>query len=229
MRFSVCTGAGVLVLAAFLSVAAQQTGLDSQIVNDLFRGFGGDVTALKRGFDASTKRLAESPDDPEVLAWHGAAILSWSRQGALDADFGARVKMFQQATGEMDRAVMLAPDNARVRQARGVLLHIETPGMPRFANHPGLVERAREDYQRLFDLHKDSLQKLSEHRLGELLQGLGDLNSRQGKVEDAERYYRMIQTSLPGTEYAKRANVWMSSKQPLVTSLTTCIGCHESR
>lgn len=101
--------------------------------------------------------------------------------------------------------------------------------MPRFANYPGLVENSREDYQRLFDSHKDGLDRLGAHRLGELLQGLGDLYSRQGKIDEAERYYRMLQSMLPATDYAQRAGEWMKTKQPLPTAQTTCIGCHESK
>jgi hypothetical protein len=208
--------------------AAQKTSsLAPAVVNDLFKGLGGDTDALKRGMDAASKRLKETPDDPETLAWHGASLLSWLRQGNLDIP--SRIEGFKVATSQMDRAVSLEPGNPRALMARGVVLQIETPYMPRFANHPGLVENARADYQRLFDRHKDGLAQLGAHRLGELLQGLGDLNSRQGKADEAERYYRMIQSLLPATEYAKRAGGWMQMKQPLPTERTTCIGCHESR
>jgi hypothetical protein len=207
-----------------------QARLDPQIVHDIFKGFGGDVPALRRGLDASAKRLAEAPNDAEVLAWHGAAVLSLNRLGGdPTADFGASVKNFQLATGEMNQAVKQEPDNPLVRMARGVLLFIETPYMPRFANHPGLVENARADYQRLFDMKKDQLQSLGTHRLGEILQGLGDLNSRQDKPDQAESYYKMIQSMLPGTEYATRASEWMQTKKPLPTERTTCIGCHEAK
>jgi Tol biopolymer transport system component/mono/diheme cytochrome c family protein len=207
-----------------------QARLDPQIVNDLFKGLGGDVPALRRGLEASAKRLAEAPNDAEVLAWHGAAMLSLNRLGGdPTADFAASVKTFQVATGEMNQAIKQEPDNPLVRMARGVLLYIETPYMPRFANHPGLVENARADYQRLFDLKKDQLQGLGTHRLGEILQGLGDLNSRQDKPDQAETYYTMIQSMLPGTEYAARASEWMKTKKPLPTERTTCIGCHETK
>ena len=219
----------VAALTVTVSVIGQQSRLDGSIVNDLLKGFGGDVSALKRGLDASTKRLGESPDDAEVLAWHGAALLSWARLGNDGLDFTALVQNFQRATGEMNRAVDLEPDNPRVRMARGVLLQIETPGMPRFANHPGLVENARADLQRLFDLRKDRLDSLGTHPLGELLQGLADLNSRQDKVAEAESYYRMIASRLPNPEYAQRAAEWMKARQPLPTAQTTCLGCHDTR
>lgn len=221
--------AGVLAATITIPAIGQSARLDPRIVTDLLSGFGGDVTALKRGLDASAERLEESPNDAEVLAWHGAAMLSWSRLGNAGYGFAELVERFQTATGEMDRAVTLEPDNPRVRMARGILLQIETPGTPRFPNHPGLVENARADYQRLFDLRKDGINALGTHRLGELLQGLGDLYSRQGKAAEAEAYYRMIQSKLPDSEYAKRAAAWLIAKQPLATPQTTCIGCHETR
>jgi hypothetical protein len=129
----------------------------------------------------------------------------------------------------MDRAVGIDPDNVRVRMARGVILQIETPGMPRFANHPGLVEQARADYQRMWELRQDRLTTLGDHQLGELLQGLADLHSRQGKVAEAESYYRTLLARLPDTEYGTRAAQWLESRQPLPTSQTTCVGCHEAK
>jgi hypothetical protein len=62
--------------------------------------------------------------------------------------------------------------------------------------------------------------------LGELLQGLGDVYSRQGKTADAEKYYAMILERLDGTEYAKRAAQWMRTKQPLPAAQAACVGCH---
>ena len=204
-----------------------QGRLDPAIIEDIFKGFGGDAPALRRGLGNSARRLAESPGDAEAMAWHGAALLAMNRVGGDAVDFSTAVQTFQRATAEMDGAVKQAPDNPRVRMARGILLQIETPFMPRFANHPGLVDNARADYQALFDQKKGQLQTLGTHRLGELLQGLGDLYSRQEKPDQAESYYRMMQSMLPGTEYATRADEWMKTRQPLPTPRTTCIGCHE--
>jgi hypothetical protein len=91
------------------------------------------------------------------------------------------------------------------------------------------VENVRADYQRLFDLRKDRLNSMGAHQLGELLQGLADLYSRQGKANEAETYYSLLLSKLPNTEYARRAGEWMMTKQPLATPQTTCIGCHESK
>ena len=209
--------------AAAASIASGT--LAPQIVRDLFDGIGGNADALKRGFDATSQIIAGNPNHAEALAWHGAATLF---QSSTSANLSAleRIGFFQRGTKEMDSAVGLAPDNPSVRMARGTVLRILTPGMPRLGNVPGLIENARLDYQRLFDLQSDRLASLGTHRLGELLQGLGELNSRQGKTADAEKYYGMIQTMLQGTEYAARAAEWMQTKQPLPVARTACVSCH---
>ena len=209
--------------AAAASIASGT--LAPQIVRDLFDGLGGNADALKRGFDATSQIIAGNPNHAEALAWHGAATLF---QSSTSANLSAleRIGFFQRGTKEMDSAVGLAPDNPSVRMARGTVLRILTPGMPRLGNVPGLIENARLDYQRLFDLQSDRLASLGTHRLGELLQGLGELNSRQGRTADAEKYYGMIQTMLQGTEYAARAAEWMQTKQPLPVARTACVSCH---
>ena len=199
--------------------------LSAQMMADLFSGFGGNAGALKRALDSTGVVLTASPNHAQALAWHGAATLYY---GSTNPDLSAldRIGLFQQGTKEMDSAVGIAPDDVRVRMARGVVLRMLTPTMPRLANVPGLIENARVDYQRMFDLQQGQLDKLSQHSLGELLQGLAELNSRQGKTTDAEKYYGMIQSMLKGTDYASRAAEWMKTKQPLPQALTNCISCH---
>jgi len=198
--------------------------LTPQVMAELFNGLGGNVDALKRGLAATAQALAANPNNAEAMAWHGAATLSQSTGDGLSAL--ERIGLFQRATKEMDSAVGIAPDNPRVRMARGTVLRILTPGMPRLGNVPGLIENARLDYQRMFDLQKDRLDALGTHPLGELLQGLAELNSRQGKTADAETFYVMMQTRLKGTEYAARADEWMKTKQPLPVARTACVSCH---
>jgi hypothetical protein len=89
-----------------------------------------------------------------------------------------------------------------------------------------MLDDARSDFQFLFDAQAATLDRLGTHRLGELLQALGDVHSRQGRPADAERYYAMVQQKLAGTEYAARAAEWMRTRQPLPPERTACIGCH---
>jgi mono/diheme cytochrome c family protein len=219
-------GSAPAAAAAGAAAGSITTGpLAPQIMRDLFDGLGGNADALKRGLDATRAIIDGNQNHAEALAWHGAATLFLSSTSA-DLSALERIGFFQRGTKEMNSAVGMAPDNPRVRMARGIVLQMLTPGMPRLGNVPGLIENARLDYQRLFDLQSDRLSSLSQHQLGELLQGLAELNSRQGKTADAEKYYAMMQTMLKGTEYAARADQWMQTKQPLPAARTTCVSCH---
>jgi hypothetical protein len=128
----------------------------------------------------------------------------------------------------MHEAVALEPEDGLVRVLRGILLQQVSRQMPPPMQAP-MLEHARSDFQFLFDAQADILDELGPHRLGELLQALGDVHSRQGRTADAERYYTMIQQRLPRTEYAARADEWMRTRQPLPGERTTCIGCHTAR
>jgi hypothetical protein len=91
-----------------------------------------------------------------------------------------------------------------------------------------MLERSRIDLQLAFDRQHEAgmLEKIGTHPLGELLQALGDVNSRLGRIADAEKYYALLQTKLPNTEYATRASAWLTTKQPLPVTESGCIGCH---
>ena len=215
-----------LVLVVLLTTGAllAQTRLDSnQMRNDLFAAMAGNTDALKRILDASQKMLAQNPDHAQALVWQGAATIS---SFFMEAQKGnARALVFQKGAADMDRAVALAPDDIEVRIMRSVLY---APASRQFPPPlaQDMLEKARTDLQHVYDLQQSQLSELGTHPLGELLQALADANSRQGKTDDAEKYYRLIQTMLKETEYSKRAEEWMKTKQPLLEARTTCVGCH---
>lgn len=216
----------VALLAAGVLLVAQ-TRLADSVRNDVFAGLSGDMDAFKRAIDACEKILAENPNHAEALVWHGIALFSESGQDRQDPQ--KSMALFQKGVSEMDRAAVLEPDNLAVRIPRGAAFRLATPGMPDFLHPDKLIEEARSDYQLAFDRQKDYLDRLGTHPLGELLQGLGDLYSRQGKPDEAQKYYEMIQTMLKNTEYEKRAAAWMKTKQPLPAEQTGCIGCHAGK
>jgi tetratricopeptide (TPR) repeat protein len=216
-----------VVLAS--AVLLGQTRLDSnQMRNDLFAGMTGNPDALKRMKDSSAKVLAENPDHAQALVWHGAATLGGFFIDAQKGNAQTSMGSLQQGIAEMDRAVSLAPDDLEVRIMRAVLYGPASREMPpNLAD--AMLEKTRTDLQHSFDLQRASLTLLGVHPLGELLQALADAYSRQGKKADAERYYRMIQTMLKDTEYARRADEWMKTREPLPAALTACVGCHVSK
>jgi tetratricopeptide (TPR) repeat protein len=217
----------ILVLAA--GTLAAQVRLDgNKMRNDLFAAMAGNADALKRIIDSSEKMLTEHPDHAQAMMWHGIGVMGSFFQEAQKGNVQAAFPNFLKGAAEMDRAADLAPDDIEVRVLRGVLYRPASREVPpQLAN--GLLEKARTDFQHTFDLQKDHLAELGTHPLGELLQGLADIYSRQGKAADAEKYYGMMQSMLKDTEYAKRASEWMITKQPLPESRTQCVGCHMGR
>jgi len=216
----------VPALAAAVLIAQER--LDTTAMrNDFFAAFSGNVDASTRLIANSERMLAANPDHPQALAWHGLTLLA---TGAPDSrapsdEQNAAIARFRKGVAELDRAVGLAPDDIEVRVLRGVAfrpisLQIPAPFSER------MLEEARTDFQRIFDLEREQLNEIGTHPLGELLQALGDIYARQGKVEEAERYYRLIATKLAGTEYAVRAARWLETRQPLSPEQTGCVGCH---
>jgi tetratricopeptide (TPR) repeat protein len=189
----------------------------SSVQRDMLMGISGNAESLKRAMEACEKALAENPNHPAALVYHGIGLLFQS-QGSPEA--------FPRAIAEMDHAAELDPDNLGVRIPRGSALMAVIRQMPDSPMRQSQMEKARSDFQYAFDVQKEHLDQLGAHPLGELLQNLGDIYSRLEKPEEAEKFYALIQTKLPNSEYSERAAKWMETKRPLPVRQTACVGCH---
>ncbi|MBM3813495.1 MAG: hypothetical protein FJW20_17875 [Acidimicrobiia bacterium] len=217
-------GAGMLTTAG----KAQQR-FDHVVRNDFFAGFAGDNQALARGMATCEKILAENPKHAEAMVWHGTGLFLQAGQLFMSGNSEKGMEIYTKAIAQMDEAVKLEPDNIGVRIPRGAALLGAARSMGK--NNPvvpGLFQRALDDHMRAFELQKDDLGTMGTHPKGELLFALGDVNSRLGKPEEAAKFFQLILDTLPNTPYAKRANTWMETKQPLPVNQTGCIGCHAS-
>ena len=222
MRFSKLT----IVLTVLAAAVIGARGFDFEAVRgDLFAGAAGDAAALQRAIAATERALAEDPRNAQALSLHGFGSLLSGGQAHQRGDTGRGNELMQRGLGEMNEAVQLAPGDGLVRVLRGILLQQVSRQLPPAIQAP-MLENARTDFQFLYDAQAGFLDELGTHRLGELLQALGDIHSRQGRTADAERYYTTIRQKLPGTEYDRRAGEWLRNKQPLPGDRTTCIGCH---
>lgn len=218
----------ILAAAAAFTLSAQQPQR-FQPGLDFFAAMNGDQAAFQRAMSATEKLIAENPNHAEALVWHGIGTSMGGGQEAEKGNLPRAMELLQKGIEEMARAVDLAPDNIAVRIPRGAALRDMTRDMPPAMAQP-LLEAARTDFQHTFDMQKDYLDKIPKpHPLGELLQGLGDIYSRQGKTEEAAKYYGMIPERVPDTEYAKRASEWLKTRQPLPAAQSGCIGCHTGR
>jgi hypothetical protein len=223
MRFAQLT-TGAVVAFALAAVAAAQ-GFDFERVRgDFFAGVAGNAEAMARGMASAKAALEADPKNAQAMVIHGfGGVISAATE--LQKGNMAAMPTMQRGFTEMDEAVRLAPEDGLVRALRGIMMQQATRQMPEPARTQ-MLENGRSDFQFLFDVQKAELAQLGTHRLGELLQALGDIHSRLGRTDDAERYYRMVTTMLPETEYARRADEWLKSRQPLSAERTQCIGCH---
>jgi len=213
-----------MLLAATSVTVFAQTRFDMVVRDDLFGGLAGNRESLARGLATCEKILAGNPKDAEAMVWHGIGTLILSRLEFEKGDAQGALMLVQKGTAEMDRAVELEPDNLGVRIPRGAALRDATQQLPPFLSEP-LLEKARSDFQYTFDLQKDNLPK-GEHPLGELLQALGDIYSRQNKPDEAAKYYGLLNDRLRATDYSKRAAEWLKTRQTLPAERSGCIGCH---
>ena len=215
----------LLVVLTAGTLLAQDRLDSNQMRDSLFSALSGHPEAFKKILDTSSKALSLNPDHAQAMVWHGVATFGGFFVEAQKGNMPTAMASLEKGTAEMDRAVSLAPDDIEVRIMRAVMYSPASRQLP-----PPLatdaLEKARSDFQHAFDLQKSKLDQMGTHPLGELLQNLADLNSRQGKTADAERYYAMIQTKLKDTEYARRAGEWMKTKKPLPEAQTNCVGCH---
>lgn len=222
MRFARLTG--VMIVLGVVAISAQ--GFDFETVRaDFFAGAAGDGAALQRAMAAAEGALAQDAKNAPAMSVHGFGAVIAGGQAYQKGDASRGGELFQRGLAELNGAVQLAPENGLVRALRGILLQQVSRQMPPGMGTP-MLDDARSDFQFLFDAQSANLDGLGPHRLGELLQSLGDIHSRLGRTADAERFYGLIQQKLPDTEYARRASAWMTTKQPLPAERTTCVGCH---
>jgi hypothetical protein len=210
-----------IVLAA--GVAAQER-FDLKVREDLFAGMDGDDAAFTRAMVLMDETLARQPDHAEALVWRGAARLF--RAGTLfrNGDFSNAIPLSQQALTDMDRAVILAPDQVGVLVPRASALlpyaaHLPDPVMARRLN-----EKAISDLDKVVAMSQAAWPQLSVHARGELMGALADGLSRIGETARANTLLARMMGELPDSAYARQAQKRLAN--PAGRDPLTCLGCH---
>ena len=88
-----------------------------------------------------------------------------------------------------------------------------------------LSEKGVTDFERVLEIQSPLFQKLRTHPRGELLFGLVNGWYRLGNEGKASTYYERVVGELAGTEYEKRASIWLDTKK-LAADQMGYIGCH---
>lgn len=210
--------------AAILPVAAQNTRFDYEVRNDYFAGFSGNREALTRALAKTEAVLAADPNHPEALVWHGAGLIFVSGEFFQKGDRQKGVEQYTKGMAMMDKAVQLAPKSVGVRVPRGSVLMQASMGMPPQMAKP-VLEKALDDFTTTYEIQKNEFAQLGEHPRGELLFGIANSYQRLGEDAKAEEWFKMITSAMPNTNYAKRADIWLTTKT-LTPAQQRCVGCH---
>lgn len=219
MNWKLLLGLGLLSLAG-----AGQERFDYKVREDFFAGLAGDREATARAMKACEQILATEPNHPEALVWHGSGLHFQAAARFQKGDFAAGQEMAARGIQEMDRAVELAPKSVAVRVPRGAYLLAASRFVP-LDQRKMLLEKGLSDYEVTYQAQKEEFEKLGEHSRGELLFGLAEGYARLGNNDRARSSFEQIIRDLKGTEYAKRAALWME-KGSLPVEKTRCVGCH---
>lgn len=205
---------------------SEDVRFDYKVRNDYFAGFTGDKEAMERALAKTGAVLATDPDHAEALVWHGSGLFYQSGQAFQTGNQQKGMELFAKSQGMMDHAVELAPSNIGVRVPRGAVLLQATFGWPENIARP-LIEKGLSDYLKTHEMQKDSLDTIGTHPKGELLFGIADAYRRLGNEDKAGEWFGMIAKTMPGTNYAKRADIYLTTKT-LTAGQARCVGCHES-
>src|SRR5437588_6704389 len=162
----------LLTVMLALTVAAGQPAsqpaaqrFDYLVRGDFFAGIAGDEARLNKAIDLCERTLAENPNHPEALVWHGAATLVQSGQAFRKGDLGKGGELWARGLEEMNRAVALTPDNVGVLIPRGATLLEATRNLKPDAERP-LIESAVANYERVSAVKTPYLSTLRHHAKG---------------------------------------------------------------
>ncbi len=214
-------------VGGFLWGARSQAGdarFDHTVRNDFFAGFSGDAAALSRALQATERILQANPDHAEALVWHGSGVYYLAGQAFPKGDPQKGMELFEKGVAEMDRAVSLAPNRVGVRIPRGAVLLTATRTQQGPHVAP-LVAKALSDYERVYEIQKNTLAQIATHPKGELLMGLADGYARTGNTDKAREFYEMTVREVAGSVYERNAKEWLATGK-LAPQKAGCLGCH---
>jgi tetratricopeptide (TPR) repeat protein len=229
MRFITTVSAWLIAAAAALpsaqGPAARPQRFDYLVRADFFAGAAGDEARLQKVIDICERALADNPQHPEAMVWHGATVIVRAGQAFQKGDAAAGQPLFARGVEEMTDAVALAPNNPGVLIPRGAVLFEATRSMPAEIARP-LVQSAVANYERALEVQGPTFSSLGDHAKGELLFGLADGWARVGDTQKAQQYFERLIADAPSSGQAPKAREWLATGVLPRSNGSSCVGCH---
>ena len=214
------------LLAALPQQQAAKQRFDYLVRADFFAGVAGDEASLARAMDVCERTLAENPQHPEALVWHGAGLLVRSGRAFQKGDMATGGPLFDRGMKEMSEAVTLAPDNPGVLIPRAATLFEATRDMPPDLARP-LLQSAVANYEHVLEIQQARWSTLGDHPRGELLFGLAEGSARLGDQQKARLYFERLLADAPSSGQAPRAKAWIETGTVPKGNGLGCVGCHK--
>ena len=203
--------------------AATPERFDAKVRQDFFDGIRGDAAALDRAQKVCEDTLAQHPDQPEALVWHGAAITARSNLAFRSGDRDKGMELYAKGTGEMDRAVSLAPTSVAVRIPRGAVYLAMAHFVPQ-PEQTKLVQEGVSDYEATLAVQQAYFKTLTLHSREQLLYGLTDGYAMLGNTDKARETYERMRKDAAGSALLTRAAERAAGHE--VAGNTPCEQCH---
>jgi hypothetical protein len=194
---------------------------------DVFAGWrANDMQRYARAEKNIELLLEQRPDQrAELLAWKGGTRLY---RGLLALENGKNDEFelcYQEAIDQFAEAKKLSPQHPAVNAIMGgsfVLFGDRLPEKYRAA----AWATGYENYQALWKLQGQLLDRLPLHIRGELLAGLAQSAERTGRHEELAEYLDKIIATLPDTGYERVAKLWKSDPAAAAKGNISCKSCH---
>ena len=216
-----------LVLAVFeLAAPASAQRFDMAVRADFFAGYAGDEARLQKAMALCESILADNPNHPEALVWHGSGLLFQAGRAFRAGDAQRGMQLFQTGLKQMNDAVSLAPDDVAVLIPRGAVLLAATANMDPVQARP-LVEQAVADYEQVLSIQAPYFDTLGDHPRGELLFGLAEGSARLGRLDKARMYFERLVKDAPMSGQNPRAQEWLETGSVPKVPGIGCVGCHK--
>jgi pimeloyl-ACP methyl ester carboxylesterase len=197
---------------------------------DLFAGFMvNDMERLERGEAKLAAILAETPGQPDALAWLGGAALY---RAILEHEAG-RAEAFREQYAKAKELFQRAEQSLKGDDYLQAVLAIRGGSWTVFADR--LPEELRTEGWRQVKANYSALKKeqgmmfsrYPAHMKGEVLSGLAQASIRLGEKEEGEKQLRDLIQSMANTPYGARAKRWQEAPETVAKTSITCQSCHE--